>query len=412
MNTSPATWTIGANWTNNGDGSYTAAANSGLLSTTISAVSSRRYLVSWTGIGNVVTITLGSVAISPPAQTANYIVDITANATGNLILSFQFGSTNTGTISAISIKELTPVTSRVPAQYIHTTSTGIGMELRSNLISHSIGVGLNSLGYLYTNGSIFGLYNTSLGELSLANITGGNYNTAIGYLALNALTTSEFNTAIGYRAGAATTIGNNNTFVGYLTGQSVTTGIRNVIIGSRAGSTATTMTGSVLIGFQAGTKLTTGQNIAIGDSALANCVTSNNNVVVGVSSMLNGTGQGNTMFGSQSGTNLTTGEYNFGVGYQIMLGLTTGSRNGFFGSYSGATGSSPTERLQQTLGLSSDSDNLFIGYYSTKQKLGSVINNSIAIGNHSRIYSDNQVVLGNTETTSTLLRGDVEVRNH
>jgi len=411
MNTSPATWTIGANWTNNGDGSYTAAASSGLLSTTISATSGRRYLIAWTGLSYLATITLGAVTLSKPAQTAVGIADITAGATGTLTLSFQFGSSNTGTISAISIKELTPITSRVPAQYLHTTSTGIGMEIRSNLIGHSVGMGLNSLGYLNTNGSGYGLYNTSFGELSCANLTSANYATAMGYMSLNSLTTGEFNTAFGYRAGQSLTVGNNNVFIGYDAGRLAVTAIRTVAIGSNAGSSLTT--GScVFVGFQSGNKCTTGTNLGIGDQALSQITTNGNNTVVGTTAMINGTGQGNSIFGASAGIQLSTGQYNHFFGFNAGSNLSTGSYNLMFGTYTGSTGAFETVRLQQTLPFSSDANNILIGYAASKQKLGSVVDNSIAIGNYSRFYANNQVVLGNTETTSTYLRGDIEIRNH
>ena len=412
LNTNPTGWTTGAHWTNSGGGVYTCTAGSGLLSTTIPTTSGRRYLITWSSTGNFMqqafTISVGASSVTVSANQTEKVCDVTASVTGaSTTISFQLTSTANGTISNISIKELTPITSAIPAQFLHTTSSGIGVELRSNLIHYSQGLGLNSLRYLYT-----GSHNLAFGNGALNNITGGTYNIAIG-------TDSQSTSAIGH----------NNISIGYRSLYALTTGIRNIAIGNNALVACTTGCINIAIGYQAGVLLTTGNNnILIGDSTGRGLTTGLTNVIVGGNSfginvsgagntgvgyqVLNAcTGSSNTVLGHSAGGNLSTGSSNTLLGYSAGQGFNTGSYNVIVGSYN-TLGQIGGIRLYYGLGFTSDSSNILIGYGATKQKISTALNNGIAIGNYARVYENNQVVLGNDEITSTYLRGNVEIRNH
>jgi len=407
MNTNPAGWTCSAAFTNNGNGTYTKTATTGTLSTNITVTNGRRYLISWSGITSLVTITLGAVSITKTSQTTVYACDITAGASGSLSLSIFFNSTNTGVVSNISIKELTPITSRIASRFTHVTSAGDGLELRTNKTLNSIALGINALSYLYS-----GIYNTAFGSNSLSNLTVGNYNTAFGYASLSSLTSGEFNTAIGYNALRDCTIGNNLVVIGTYAGEKVTTAGRSVIIGSGAGRNVTTQGSNVLIGYTAGAQLNSGGNVCIGDSAYSAATRNGGTTAIGNAAGINATGASHTLVGNYAGAGLSTGTQNNAFGIMGLYGITTGSYNLGLGSYSGTLNAIPELYLNQSDAFGNDQDSIFIGYGASKQKLGSVLNNSIVIGNYARAYQNNQVVLGDVTNTSTYLRGKTEIYNH
>jgi len=165
------------------------------------------------------------------------------------------------------------------------------------------------------------------------------------------------------RIEARTGYSDDNTFIGKGSGQYSTTGLRNTGVGSGA--------------LQA---LTTGNNdVAQGYYALYAVTTGNNN-----------TAQGNVALYS-----LTNGSYNTAQGNAALYSLTNGSYNSAQGVNAGRT-------------LNSGYSNVFIGVnagYHASQLVTAT--NSIAIGADTYTTTNNQVVLGNTNITTTALNGNV-----
>ena len=105
----------------------------------------------------------------------------------------------------------------------------------------------------------------------------------------------------------------------------------------------------------------------------------------------------NTFIGQGAGNFITTGPRNTGIGYQSLYSNTTGYQNTANGVNAGRT-------------LITGNSNTFFGYgagYNASQKTDAV--NSMALGNGAYNTLDNQVVIGNTSVTQTLLNGNVGI---
>jgi len=413
LNTNPAGWTCGTNWTNNGNGVYTCTAGAGTLSTTIPTVTGRRYLISWTGTGLYLSnfyatiITLGTVVSSFPLTSASNFVDLVATATGDTTISISVYGAAAGTISNISIKELNASASGSSPVFLHNTSTGIGIELRSNLTLYSQALGYDSLKFLHA-----GSNNTAFGYSSLKNTTFGYGNTAYGYWSLKENTIGYENVAMGYRSLYSNTIGSKNVAIGAFSNANCTSGEANVGVGYKSLQSLTTGTSNIAIGYKSAYQLTSGSdNIAIGKQALMTIGSTYSNVAIGTGALAICTSSYNTAIGTSAGTGITSGRHNVVIGYFSGSELTTGYYNIFIGGLNTKTGIN-SAKLYQTDGFTTDTNLILLGVGIIKQNIGSVLINSVAIGDFARIYQSNQVVLGNTEITSSYISGDVEIRNY
>jgi hypothetical protein len=187
-------------------------------------------------------------------------------------------------------------------------------------------------------------------------------NTGFGYQALYSNTTGDYNAAMGNGALSANTTGGYNTASGNQSLRYNTTGVRNTASGYAS-----------LYSNTEGT-----YNTANGMFSLQNNTTGNNNTANGYGSMVsNTTGSYNTANGLESLHSNTTGEYNTASGYISLYSNITGSNNTALGYNAFANGTAFT--------------------------------NSTAIGNGADVTASNQVVLGNTSVTTTLLNGNVGI---
>ena len=187
----------------------------------------------------------------------------------------------------------------------------------------------------------------AIGRLALGQSLIGQNNTAIGDTSLSR-TLGDFNIGIGYQGGTGNVNGDSNVFIGhYAGGLDRDKGDYNICIGSYAGNG--------LLG---------GNNIFLGNTS----------------------GPGNS-FGSATCT------HNLGIGFESLNGLTTGDNNIAIGD-------------QCAKMLTTGSGNIFIGDRSGSdgQKADAV--NTICIGDGTQSTADNQMVLGNTSITETLIRGN------
>ena len=159
-------------------------------------------------------------------------------------------------------------------------------------------------------------------------------------------------------------------------------GLFNTFIGAGAGYSNTSAQHNSAQGNQALRLNTTGNNnTAQGSVALYSNTIGYNNTAQGLTALYdNTTGYGNTALGMQALRLNTTGFQNTANGFDAGRNITTGSNNTFLGSSAGSNAS----------------------------QLATAIN-SMALGNGAFTTASNQVVVGNTSVTQTLLNGKVGI---
>ena len=184
----------------------------------------------------------------------------------------------------------------------------------------------------------------------------------------------------------------------------------NLIIGAcGAGASGTTGGFNIGIGRYVLALNRTGElNTAIGNRALENNQTSSLNVAVGNNALRNGiTHNQNVAIGSES-LRENLAEQNTAIGYGSLVFKSNGSRNVGVGSFSGVyTGTGP---LATPPPSNTSSDNsIFIGYDTRPQ--GNTQTNQIVIGHEARGLGSNTTVIGNSNTITTNLFGNLIVSN-
>uniref|UniRef100_A0A6M3LW88 Putative tail protein n=1 Tax=viral metagenome TaxID=1070528 RepID=A0A6M3LW88_9ZZZZ len=157
----------------------------------------------------------------------------------------------------------------------------------------------------------------------------------------------------------------------------------NIAIGSATATNITTGEYTSIFGDEAGYSLTSGNNNTfIGNSAgYSTTVGGNNAYLSSYAGYNNVSGSYNTCIGDYSGVNIISSTNTF-VGQSSGRSITTGSANVFLGTNAGYNGS----------------------------QLNSATN-SIGIGYGAYTTASNQVVLGNSSISETILRGNVGIDN-
>jgi hypothetical protein len=209
--------------------------------------------------------------------------------------------------------------------------------------------------------------------------------------------TSSALTALGLAAGDSVTSGTLNTFVGENAGTAVTTGVSNTAIGYDAGATSNTSF-STYVGYQAGRNLSANGCTAVGNSAAQGVFGSSsggNNTGIGFWALREiTTGASNTAVGNVSGDSISTGTFNVCVGSFAGSAITTGGSNTVLGYFAG--GSITTGQLNCAIGDAAYSS----GNYQ----------NSACLGYNSQVTGNDQVQLGDSNTT-TYAYGSVQNRS-
>jgi len=177
----------------------------------------------------------------------------------------------------------------------------------------------------------------------------GTYNTFLGLKAGNFSMSNSYNTGIGYIALNEVTTGSLNTTLGYSSGYHLTTGSSNTLIGSVAGYFNTTGSRNTSVGDHAGAITEGNDNVSIGFEA-------------GYGVIAPKTGHGNIAVGSRALYKVDAGYDNIAIGDSASLTLDTK-------------------------------------------------HNTIAIGSNVEPTASDQVILGNSSITETILRGTVNVNN-
>jgi len=325
---SSGNWVYGATWDLTG-GSAVHTAGTGTISLPNSAlstppVSGHVYQISFgatTTTAGAVTASFGSTsysAISSPGSTNVFLV----TATGTGPLTFAPDASWTGTLSSVSVKE---VTASDPIMIARNSSTdnSVALEIRgastSSTTKYDTFIGYQSgqfttgsydafVGYQAGASNTSGSYNSAMGFGSLYRNTTGNNNNAIGYQTLYNNTTGGTNNAMGYQALYNNTIGASNNAMGYQALYGNTTGSNNSAMGRAALYNNTTGSYNVAMGYQAGqyqangsTPLQTAVNsIYIGYNAKGYDNNDNNSIVIGYNAV--GLGANTTVIGNSSTT--------------------------------------------------------------------------------------------------------------
>ena len=174
----------------------------------------------------------------------------------------------------------------------------------------------------------------------------------------------------------------------------------NLITVGRGGGGVATNTAS---GYAALHYNTTGASItASGMYALYSNTTGNNNTASGYAALhYNTTGYNNTASGMYALYSNTTGNNNTASGYAALHYNTTGYNN----TASGRSGHNPDNDIAQYQ-ITTDFDMTLVGHGATKDNAGQLWN-STAIGARAKVTKSNQVVLGDSNVTETLVNGDL-----
>ncbi len=250
-----------------------------------------------------------------------------------------------------------------------------------------------------------GTRNVYIGEKTGQSTTFGRSNVFIGFESGMNLTGNEqdpdkgsYNVFLGYQSGRACDTVFRNVFIGYQAGMNTVAdeeigGSVNVFIGSEAGLSNTTGYGNTAIGEQALKQNTLGNgNVAIGRRPLINNTTGIFNIALGNMALTsNETGKGNVAVGSGALFKLVSNDHNVAVG-EGALALALDSANVAVGPYTLAF-------------LKNGINNTAIGKKANVSVLGGTYNNTTAIGYEAIVTSSNQVVIGNSEVTSFVVKG-------
>lgn len=344
--------------------------------------------------GTSSTSTASSNAVQPltaGSETTNYIPKW-ANNTGDFGNSVMYQSGGNIGIGTTTPREQLELTSNIRLP-VTTAATGI-IYKGDAWFSHTF-AGLQG------NNTFLGNYagNFTMGGV---NAWDGTANTGIGARTLLSLTTGLENTAVGAQALTFNTIGTDNIAVGDQALYKNTGGGANVSIGHLALYENLTGNYNTAVGHAALQYNTGSVNTALGDEALWRNTSGGANTAVGAETLWTATtGSENTSMGYQSLINQTEADYNTAYGSRALSLLTTGSTNTAFGAFAGRTDVDANANI-------TGSSNVWVGYQSGPGT-PTQLNNSIAIGYLAKNTSSNQVVLGNSDITETLLRGNVGI---
>lgn len=192
-------------------------------------------------------------------------------------------------------------------------------------------------------------------------LTSAQDNMCIGTEAGRDLSSGAGNMLFGERAGRLINTGSNNMCIGSESGDAITSGGNNTLIGTAAGSAIQTTSNNTLLGFNCGVAITGDQNTGIGVNALNPATAVSFNTAIGVDAL----------------GGLTTGaDENTAIGIRAGNSVTTGGSNTFIGCDAGNNASQLVTAASST-----------------------------AIGHDAFTTASNQVVIGASNVTHTILRG-------
>jgi hypothetical protein len=313
-------------------------------------------------------------------------------------------------------------------------SSGIALDATTQTVGTTYGTGgyliINAEGPTSTTGASIFLGGSARSDANKNAITFNENNTEYARIDGNYTGHTAGNVGIGTTApgqkldvSGNINVNTNGTPALISTFKPTSTSGNNIFIGGGGQSSVydgtNVYTGSynTAVGMNALQSNTTGYyNSAQGVGALYSNTTGYYNSAQGVSALYsNTTGYYNSAQGAIALQSNTTGYYNSAQGAIALQFNTTGSSNSAQGAgalYSNTTGSSNSAQGYQA-GYNSDvalqtmTNSTFLGYGANSSVDG--ITNSMALGNGAQVTASNQVVLGNSAVTKTLLNGNVGI---
>lgn len=321
---------------------------------------------------------------------------LTTNGSNGLVITPT--STFNGTI-VVSVKLVSPITD---TGINWKSSDGAKSVIFSRQLAANNNIAISNLSStpgLYSSGAfqVSGTYNTAFGaNAPLASNISGLYNTAVGGGVLRSNTSGWYNTSVGDDSLAFNTTGYDNSAFGVDALYKNTTGVNNTALGFTAMITNTTGSQNTAVGRGSLNLNSTGSaNTAVGDSALSKA-TGGSNTAVGASAMINTVGgTSNVAVGQQAMAANTSGQTNVSIGAISLFSNQGGLQNTAVGYGAGYTGTPANANV-------SGNNNTYVGYLSgpgTASQLG----NCTALGASAVCDTSNEVVLGNSSVTKTLI---------
>lgn len=227
------------------------------------------------------------------------------------------------------------------------------------------------------SGALTGQANFGIGGNALGNITTGGNNTAVGRAALASLLSTGGNTAFGESALQFATVAVDCSAFGHNAAQNIISGIGSSAFGKNSQRYTTIATGNSSFGDSSMRDNTTGiENSAFGYGAMAFNITGTRNCAFGYGALYEGTAGSKNVSAGMESLEFNEGDDNVAVGDRAGRAATSADTSTFVGSQSGTSGSQKVDAQ-----------------------------NSTAIGYNSFTDKNNQVVIGNTSVTETVLRG-------
>lgn len=265
---------------------------------------------------------------------------------------------------------------------------------------------------------------TCLGDSTWRKIVSGDGGTAVGYCAAQEIPVSDFDVFVGAYAGCYGNSSSKNTFLGAYAGagsnvlNQTNLGSYNIGVGHAAMRMINACTNSIGIGVESLYVSTGTLNTSVGHKSLATMTSGTNNVALGAYAGQNATlGNYNVLIGVGAGSKTvptagTIGQHNIAIGNLACRATTAGFNIGI-GSLaltSATEGSNIGIGYRSGEAITTGTNNVFLGanagYTSSAQKVDAT--NSTAVGFSSYTTKSNQVVLGNSSVTETVLRGKVQ----
>ena len=341
--------------------------------------------------------TLNGITINVPASvTAAYTITLPAAVGASSGLCLQTTNT-TGATGWGACGGQTPWTSNINGGGYTLTNLGTNITAAAGLTIATTGAndlalntGSGNITSTATTVTLGGSGKINGGAASAGNLTLDSTSHATkGYTIIN---------PTGGNVGIGTTTPNNKIQVAGLINFHPT--LWNTYLGTSAGAANTTGYGNTGTGYTALQYNSTGYyNTASGFDALIANSSGNNNTANGSSALsTNSSGNNNTANGSAALMNTISSD-NTASGSGALAGISTGSNNTALGSNAG----------YDCVVHTTVSNSTFLGYKATSCVDG--ITNSTAIGNGAQVTASNQVVIGNSSVTQTLLNGNVGIGN-
>jgi hypothetical protein len=389
---------------------------------------------------------VGHGAGNLPSNTAVGNSTLNANTTGGSNVAIGFDTLRSNTTGGNNVG--------IGRDSLYSNTTG-GNNIaigRDSLFANTTGSSNTANGYGTLAANTTGGFNVAIGRDSMFRNTTGANNAGAGYRSMYSNTTGNGNSAYGADSLYSNTTGINNTAIGYLSGFSSVGQNNATFVGNQAGrySVAAGFSNNTYIGqWSGGDNVNDGQNSFLGQSSGQFSLGGSNTYLGQATGKNHRNGSQNTAVGQSANQN-AEGSNNVTIGKQAAL-LNKGNNNTFVGfdsqniltgeSIASATASTTTQITLVTpttapvgsvvnltfttntiVGSINQSDSWLVVNPTTLESINKVepmsttgtmsglsltfttrnYSNSSTLGATSRVYSDNQVALGNNLVTTTV----------